>query len=68
MQAAGHWKARRFPMRRICKRVGCCLFALWLAALAPLAVSALSLEEIQAQQEHRYRKHRGLPAEHAEIR
>ena len=55
-------------MRRICKRVGCCLFALWLAALAPLAVSALSLEEIQAQQEHRYRKHRGLPAEHAEIR
>ena len=38
-------------MRRICKRVGCCLFALWLAALAPLAVSALSLEEIQAQQE-----------------
>lgn len=38
-------------MRRICKRVGCCLFALWLAALAPLAVSAQSLEEIQAQQE-----------------
>ena len=38
-------------MRRICKRVGCGLFALWLAALAPLAVSALSLEEIQAQQE-----------------
>lgn len=38
-------------MRRICKRVGCCLFALWLSALAPLAVSAQSLEEIQAQQE-----------------
>lgn len=38
-------------MRRICKQVGCCLFALWLAALAPLAVSAQSLEEIQAQQE-----------------
>lgn len=38
-------------MRRICKRVSCCLFALWLAALAPLAVSAQSLEEIQAQQE-----------------
>lgn len=38
-------------MRRICKRVGCGLFALWLAALAPLAVSAQSLEEIQAQQE-----------------
>ena len=38
-------------MRRICKRVGCCLFALWLAALAPLTVSAQSLEEIQAQQE-----------------
>lgn len=38
-------------MRRICKRVGCCLFALWLAALAPLAVSAQSLEKIQAQQE-----------------
>lgn len=38
-------------MRRICKRVGCGLFALWLAALTPLAVSAQSLEEIQAQQE-----------------
>ena len=37
-------------MRRICKRVGCCLFALWLSALAPFALSAHSLPENQQLQ------------------
>ena len=38
-------------MKRGWKRLCCVLLTVWLAALSPLAVSAETLEEIQAQQD-----------------
>ena len=47
-------------MKRGWKRLCCALLTVWLAALSPLAVSAETLEEIQAQQDQQPNRHRDL--------
>ena len=55
-------------MKRSVKRLCCAMLAVWLAALAPLAVSAETVEEIRAQQQQLEEENQELNAKLESLR